>query len=962
MTATIFNIPASCRFSDVLANKILQDCCGNYLSLTDITVLLPNHRACRELRNAFVRLHGMEPTLLPRLLPLGEAEDEEIFFSDIGEQIQNLPPAISPIERTLLFTRLITARNREFDIENISFAQAAMLAQDLGNLVDMVKRQELDFDKLQDLVPEEYASHWQKTLNFLQIITKFLPQILQERGQIDASERSCRMLQIQKKFWETHPPRNKVIVAGTTATFPAMKDLIKTVLNLPQGEVYLSGLDKYLDDESWKQIGESHPQFELKQLLDYLQVSRFDVADLLLPQNPEREKFISEIMRPAATTDKWRNLAEGDIKPQAFDKLKLINCREISEEAAAIAMIMRKTLETPEKTAALVTTDRNLARRVAGQLQRWNITVDDSAGKPLSRTPVGIFLCLIAEYCQEPNFDPLKFVALLKHPFSAFGKNRQNLLTEIRQYEKQYLRQRQAPADIKQPISSYLDILDPLQSLLHNPQASFADILRCHIAIAEKIATDNSLGGDKILWRGDDGESAARLISELLQYADTIGNISCDQYGDFFSALLGGVSVRPKYGTHPRLKILGPIESRLSGFDTVIIGEVNEGSLPAKTDNGAWMSRPMKKDFGLPLPEQSIGVLAHDFCNMLAQTEVYLTRAERVEGTPTVKSRWLMRCEAVLQAGGFNADTIREQNFADWAARLDKTEQHRPIGEPRPCPPVSTRPRELWATAIENLMRDPYIIFAKYILQLKPLEEINRTPDVLDFGNMVHKILEQFNRLYPAELPENAQDILFDMLQREISQHNPDTKTMTFWYNNAKKMLLWLLQEEKNYRINIAKVNCEVSGTTDFAAQAGPFTIAARADRIDIRKDGKISVIDYKTGSARKVSEIKKGYAPQLPIEGIIAASGGFEGIDAASVYELAYWRLGKEKIAINEDMEQLLQTYRDNIKELIDLFDNPEQPYLTQPNPQYAPPYSDYEHLSRIKEWGIADDSNEFL
>lgn len=962
MAAAIFNIPASCRFSDVLANKILQDCNGDYLSLTDVTILLPNHRACREMRNAFVRLHGMEPTLLPRLLPLGEAEEEEIFFSEIGEQIQNLPPAISPIERILLFTRLITARNSEFDIENISFAQAAMLAQDLANLVDMVIRQELSFDKLHDLVPEEYASHWQKTLNFLQIVTKFLPQILQERGQIDAAERSCRMLQIQQKFWQQHPPRHKVIIAGTTAVFPAMKELVKTVLALPQGEVYLSGLDKYLDDDSWEQINESHPQFELKQLLDYLQISRFDISDAVPSINPEREKFISEAMRPAATTDKWRNLSEGDIIPQAFDRLRLINCREIFEEAAAIALIMRQTLETPGKTAALVTTDRNLARRVASQLQRWNIAVDDSAGKPLALTPIGVFLRLIAEYCQEPNFDPLKFIALLKHPLSSFGKNRQELLKEIRQYEKQYLRQRQVPADIKQPVAAYLKILAPLQQLLHNPQASFADILRLHVAIAEKIASDCNQSGDKILWRGDDGEIAARLISELLQYADTIGNISCNQYDDFFSALLGGVSVRPKYGTHPRLKILGPIESRLTGFDTVIIGEVNEGSFPAKTDNGAFMSRPMKKDFGLPLPEQNVGVLAHDFCNMLAQSEVYITRSERVEGTPTVKSRWLMRCEAVLQAAGFEATVIQDQNFANWAAWLDKTEQRQPIGSPHPRPPVYARPRELWATAVENLMRDPYIIFAKHILRLKPMEAINRTPDVLDFGDMVHKILEQFNCLYPSELPENAKDILFNMLQEEISRRNLDSKTLAFWQPAAQKMLLWLLQEETKYRGDITKVNCEVSGSINFDAPAGTFTIAARADRIDIRKDGEVNIIDYKTGSARKIKEIKNGYAPQLPIEGIIATKGGFENISAASVHELAYWRLGKEKIAISTDMEELLKNYLTHIKQIIALFDQADQPYLTQPNPEYAPTYSDYEHLSRIKEWGITDDNDESI
>ena len=131
-----------------------------------------------------------------------------------------------------------------------------------------------------------------------------------------------------------------------------------------------------------------------------------------------------------------------------------------------------------------------------------------------------------------------------------------------------------------------------------------------------------------------------------------MGEVDTAEYEGLFESLMAGVTVRPKYGTHPRLRILGPIEARLTHFDTIIVGEVNEGAFPKASGADPWMSRPMKRDFGFPLPEKAVGVLAHDFCQLLAADRVYLTRAERVQGTPMVKSRWWMRLETVLKALG----------------------------------------------------------------------------------------------------------------------------------------------------------------------------------------------------------------------------------------------------------------------------------------------------------------------
>src|SRR5262249_21326529 len=89
--------------------------------------------------------------------------------------------------------------------------------------------------------------------------------------------------------------------------------------------------------------------------------------------------------------------------------------RDRAEEARAIALAMRETLEQPDRTAALVTPDRGLARRVAAELGRWRIAVDDSAGLPVLETLPARFVRLLLETAQS-DFAPIPLLGLLKHP------------------------------------------------------------------------------------------------------------------------------------------------------------------------------------------------------------------------------------------------------------------------------------------------------------------------------------------------------------------------------------------------------------------------------------------------------------------------------------------------------------------------------------------------------------------
>ena len=954
----IFNISSSNSFVDVLATKLLDEYSSNNLDLSNIIILLPNHRACRSLSDAFIHIKGMQPTLLPQIKAIGDISEDELILNgdENSEEFFNIPPSISPLERNLLFIKLIMRKYKEIGIEKISISQACFLANELGNLIDKAHLQELSWNNISNLVPDEYAIHWQETIKFLSIITSYWPKILQERGCIDDGERKNILIKKQCFLWQKPKTNQRIIIAGTTAVSPSMKLLVKTVLDLPNGEVYLSGLDKYIENDAWNDIDETHPQFEFKQLLDFLSISRHSVPDLVPPKDKNKEKLISEIMRPAIHSNKWRNLSSSTLF-QAAENIKIIECKDSRLEALNIAIILRKILEHPTKTAALITPDRNLARRVTNELTRWQIDIDDSAGIPLSQTPWGIFMRLITK-AFLPNSKKHEILALLKHKNFSLNMPSDKLHTIVRMIDKNCWRQNIYSHEEESLLQQIKTISDEFTNLfIDKQQIRLNTLLEQHIILAEKLSSNPNSS----LWQNEDGQTGALFLAEWLEHSNIIGDINPLEYPELFESMMQNTTVHYKTKDHARIKILGPIEARLNHFDEIIIGGFNEGIWPTTPTADPWMSRPMKKSFGFEQPEKQIGVMALDFSNLLGAKQIYITRAKTSSGTPTIKSRWLMRLETVLQAININISTLNEYTISHLAEHLDIPKIFTKINSPNPKPPVKSRPRRLSASAFEKLLRDPYSVFAEYILQLKPLNELDQEITSADFGNVIHNVLEDFNNMYPTTYPKNAEEILIKIGKEAFNKSCFNQEKLSFWWPKFIKMMQWISAHEQKYRQQIKTTNNEILGKIFFDdAPLGRFEIYAKADRVDETLDNMINIIDYKTGQARKPSEIKMGFAPQLPIEGLIASEGGFKNINKAPIKEMMYWKLGDKIIKIDEDVEKIIVETKQHIKETINLFDFETTGYLSRPNPKNAPEYSDYEHLARVREWSVKDDEDE--
>jgi len=989
----IYSIAPDRPFLATLARGLLALAGKDPLSLPRMTVLLPTRRAARSLREAFLRLTAEggdpgAPLLLPRLRPIGDLDDDEIVLglgaqgdaTGIEDPTLAIRPAIPELRRRLLLTQLVLRWSRAGGDGLLLPGQAAALAAALARLIDAAASEEASFDKLQGLVPDDLAAHWQTVLTFLQILPHAWPALLAAEGALDPAERRNLLLRRQGELWRQTPPSGPVIAAGLTGGLPSLVELLSVIAWLDQGAVILPGLDRTCDAGEWELIAEepAHPQQLMALLLRALEIAPQEVREWKPPGASGREKrlrLVAQALRPAAMTDAWRDLA-----PEPADALAGLtryDCASPQDEAVTIALLLRRALETPAATAALVTPDRELARRVAAEVRRWGIAIDDSAGVPLNRTPPGAFLRLVLDLA-DSALAPVPLLAALKHPLAAGGLTPAAFRDFARRLEGAIRGPRPAPgfaglraalAGREAALLGFVDRLERclggLAECLDEENVTLAELAAAHIRASELLAATDEDTGVARLWRDTAGEAAARFCHELIDAAADFPAMEGRHYPALFESLAAGAVVRPAYGQHPRLSIWGLVEARLQQADLLVLGGLNEGTWPGMAAYDPRMSRQMRQEFGIALPERAIGIAAHDFAQALGAPAVALTRATRREGVPTVPSRWLLRLDTVLRAVGLEDRLGPEPEIAAAAVLRDQPGERRPRPPAMPRPPFAARPRQLSVTQIETWIRDPYAIYARHILRLQALDELDADPGRADLGTRVHDALAKFIRRHPRELPLFAEEELIAIGRECFGPILSRPGVWAFWWPRFIGIARWFVAEERVRRADIVESLSERRGRLVIPARAGPFTITAIADRIDRLLTGELVLIDYKTGVLPSKREIDSAVAVQLPLEGAIAQGGSFDGLSGTQV-GLEYWRLsgsepaGERRPIGDDDPAALIQRVLAEVRDRILRFDDPRTPYPAVPELQWAPRFSDYRHLERLDDADIEPEGDQ--
>ncbi len=1038
----VFNIPSSAPFLHTLLSALVDGrliegfrARGAPERLAQATLYLPTQRACRMAREVFLDIMGQDAVLLPRIVALGHVDEDELDFAQ-GDAAEfsslAVPEALDGLPRRLVLMQLVGAWAKQFGSRELAAAplvaggpaSTLALADDLARLIDDMTTRGVDWSALDNLVPDDLDHYWKITLDFLKIASAAWPAHLLEQTLIEPARR--RDLLIEAEAARIAASNGPFIAAGSTGSMPSTAKFLRAIAQHPQGAVVLPGLDTDLDNESWRAIGgvhdsegrfvehplSSHPQYALHGLLDLMGLDRDAVQALAAPTAHGRELLASEALRPATRTAQWhQRLAEQDVAARieaGFDNLAIVEAANPEMEALAIAVAMREARQQ-NKTAALVTPDRALARRVMAALGRWKLSFDDSGGDSLMDTPAGIFARLAAETITT-ELSPPTLLALLKHPLLRLGQAESAWTKAIHDLELAVLRgTRPAPGckglqaafawftdewskaqrkehsalhrseprcrltqddidGISRLLAAMTDALAPLENLPRGPH-DFATLAQLHRETLIRLSTSDD--GRVAVFDGHDGGQLTQAFDELLVPAQTHIALGIADYPELFATAFASRVVRRPQNADASLRIYGLLEARLTQCDRVLLGGLVEGVWPPAPRIDPWLSRPMRHDLGLDLPERRIGLTAHDFAQLLGADDVILTHATKVGGAPSVASRFLHRMKAIAKPEAWNAALERGARYIRYAEALDHPESVQPIAQPAPKPPVALRPLQMSVTEIEDWLRDPYTIFAKRILKLTPLDPIDLPLTAADRGSAIHNALGDFTEAHSKILPGNIAAELRSFGERHFAALMEHPEARALWWPRFLRIAEWFAGWEIKRREDITEIAAELRGEIPIPLENGRrFILSARADRIEYRSDRTFAIVDYKTGAPPSGKQVRLGLSPQLTLEAAILRGGGFKPFTApASVSELVYVRLngnnpaGEAKVVdlriARGDEPQLPDDAADEalakLTALIKKFENPEQAYTSLDLAMWSNRYGTYDDLARIKEWSVA-------
>lgn len=995
-----FNIPAHRPFVHDLARGLFDALAPlGPEALSQAVVLTPTRRGARALADAFIAAAGGRAVLPPQIRPLGDLDEGEPPFEP-GDLAIDLPAAIEPLRRRFELIALVKGHEKELKRE-LDASAALELADALGAFLDSLQIEEVSArDGLADLVSADLAEHWRVSREFLETALTAWPARLHELGVVDVSQRRVALLRALAETWDRRPPEGILIAAGSTGTAPATANLLTVIARAPQGAVILPGLDESLADKAWAQVGEQHPQGAMKRLLTRAGVARGEVllwpaSDTLDTAGRWRRRVINEALRPAEATADWLTVietlrAEGqaeDIDPiaEGLKGLSVVTARGEEEAATVAALLLREALEVPGQTAALVAPDQTLARRVAAKLARWGVGADSSAGSALAGCRCGVLAALVAKAADDP-LDPVTLLAIAKHPLVRLGHDPETLDRRRAALELHGLRgprkttwaaleahlRRKASDTRIQPdavedalafAAQLRDALARLQAPYTDDEARPAGAARTLAETMEALAADET-GDTGELWAGHGGEALGRLLSGLMSESDGSPAVSRRGFADLLARLMSGESIRSGGATHPRLRILGAIEARLTRADRLIVAGLEEGVWPQGAALDPFLSRPMREALGLPPPERRVGLAAHDFAQAACAPEVILLHSERREGAPAVKSRWLWRLETLARGACIDLPTRPE--ILDWARALDASPVYEPAKRPAPRPPVADRPREMAVTRVEALTRDPYAVWARDILRLYPLERPDEAVEARARGTAIHKAFERFAEAHPVDVPAEAAAIFEAMYVTALEEAGMPHEALARESALAREAALWVADLERRRRADGRTIHVELKGELEINAPGGLFKVNARADRIEISPEGYGHILDYKTGKAPSQKVVDTGFSPQLTLTAAILAFGGFPTLGRPMPGDLTYLEVtgrkpaGREetRAAAGEESEAAARTALDGLGKLVARFDDPAQPYLSRSAPQFVKTHiSDYDHLARVFEWSTSGD-----
>ncbi|WP_112312099.1 double-strand break repair protein AddB [Pseudogemmobacter bohemicus] len=957
----LFGLPPGVDFPARLAAGLQARLMGQPPeAMARVTVYLNSQRMRRRLREALL---ARGAGFLPRLKLVSEPGNDPLLTG----QVQGASPLGRRLELAVLIDRLLAAepdlapRHALYD-----------LADSLAGLMDEMRAEEVDPAALDTLDIEGHAAHWSRTRRFVSLIAQFFT----ESAPPDSEARLRMALMAQIAAWEAAPTPDPVIIAGSTGSRGTSALLMQAVARLPQGAILVPGFDFDQPDAVWASLDdgtgqEDHPQYRYHRLMRMLGLSRRDIRewDDQGAADPARNRLISLALRPAPVTDQWiaQGPELGDLRA-ATARMTLIEAASPRDEAQAIALCLREAVALG-KRAALLTPDRDLTRQVTAALDRWRLKPDDSAGEPLIHSPAGRMLRLIAR-AMGKRLMADEVLTILKHPLCFSTDQRGPHLRLTHELELKLRRSGPAYPDLASlqawaaeqrdefaaPWAEWLGgLLAALEACTPGP---LPGLIARHRSLAEAFAQGTGEGTGR-LWQDAAGEAAFKVIEDLASEAPEALHLGTGDYAALADGVINRGQVRSLIPADERIVILGAQEARVQGADLVVLAGLTEGVWPAQPDPDPWLNRRMRMDLGLLLPERRIGLSAHDFQMAVAAPEVVLSHAHRNAEAETVPSRWLNRLMNLLDGlpdqGGrdaLSAMKARGGRLISDAGLVGAPIISDRAPRPSPRPRVADRPKTLSLTEIEKLIRDPYAIYARHLLRLRPLMPLRPMADARLRGEILHKVPEALLREGVPPLVTDAAAALMRITDRVLEEDVAWPAMRAIWRARMAELAVPFVQGL------LAEGGQTVSLEQKYAVvlKDPGFTLVGKPDRIDVTESGRIRIVDYKTGAPPSEKQ-QAAFAKQLHLAAVMASLGGFPEAGFPDEVEIAYIRLAADLKTISallgpDDLHRLLEEFR----RLIRAWEDPARGYTARQAMLGARERSDYDDLARFGEWDITE------
>lgn len=969
-TPRVFGLAPGVDFPELLVAGLLERFKGQPPeALARVDLIVNTQRMARRLRSIFETGPAL---LLPRIRLITDLES-------LAPSII-LPEGVPALRRRLELIGLISAL-LEKSPDLASRASLYDLADSLAKLIDEMQGEGVTPEDIARLDVTDQSGHWDRAKVFLGIVQNYLSLT---RSAPDKEARQRTRVSAIATLWADQPPQHPIIIAGSTGSRGTTMMLMQAVAKLPQGALVLPGFDFDLPPEVWAalddpMISEDHPQFRFYHLMDGLGSTPNAVRNWhegAHAATPERNKLISLSLRPAPVTDAWR--IEGprlDDLEHATRDMTLLLAETPRAEALAIALRLRQAAQDGQ-TAALITPDRMLGRRVTAALDRWNILPDDSAGTPLHLSPPGRFLRHVAALMSR-RLDAEALLTLLKHPLthSTEGRNLHRLYTQrcelaIRRQGLPYpepaafaaLCEKAVPGDeAMQRWAAW--VIQATMGHLDHTARPLSHWTTLHLSLAETLAVGPSGRDTHELWQQKAGIEARRVMQELEDEAGHGTGLNASDYSDLVGALLAAGEVRDRDAPHPDIMIWGTLEARVQGADLVILGGLNDGTWPEAPPPDPWLNRKMRHDSGLLLPERRVGLAAHDYQQAVCAREVWITRAIRSEDAETVPSRWVNRLGNLMgglpNQGGiaaWNAMIARGDHWLGQARALEAVDSTPKASRPSPRPPLAARPRSLSVTEIKTLIRDPYAIYARHSLRLRALYPLVQSPDAPLRGIVVHEVMEAFIRSVIADPALLTRAHLLEIAENTLNALVPWPAARTIWLARMARIADWFIETETARLAAGSPLAFEDDARGLLELSDLGFTLRGVADRIDRSPSGEIRIYDYKTGKPPTEKQ-QKHFDKQLLIEAAMVEEGAFTKIGAAPVVRAAFIGLGNPPVEIDAPLDA--EPPRDvlaNLRKLIAAYLDPAQGFTARRMMEKEIFAGEFDHLARFGEWDASD------